>query len=123
MKAWGLALALVLAAGASAAQTAPEDTEAAVTYLLEAVAAADLQFLRNGQAYDGPAAAAHLRRKYAHFREQIARPEDFIRLCATASLATGRPYRVRRPDGTIQPCGEWLLEVLERYRREGAPHP
>jgi len=49
------------------------------------------------KSYSSEAAAEHARTKYRYFRSQIETPEDFIRLCATKSLISGKPYLVVTP--------------------------
>src|SRR5262245_11444481 len=62
-----------------------EDTEKAISYLLDYVSRADATFIRNGQQATGPQAADHLRQKWDYFRKSIKTPEDFIQLAATRS--------------------------------------
>ncbi len=85
-------------------------------YLISTVANSDLIFVRNGNRHDGGKAASHIQRKYAHFRDQITTPEEFIELCASRSLLTGQPYEVILPDGGRVPLKDWLLQALQQYR-------
>ncbi len=108
----------VLALGAQRAEAdgKAENTEKAVTYLIEEVASSNLTFIRNGERYSSQEAAEHLRTKYDYFRSKIKTPEDFIRLCASKSLFSGEQYLVATPQGNI-PVETWLGQILERYRR------
>ena len=63
-------------------------------------------------------AAAHMQRKYEHFKDEIKTPEDFIRLTATKSLMTGKLYYVRLKDGEKLTSEAWLLQALEAYRQK-----
>jgi len=63
-------------------------------------------------------AAAHMQRKYEHFKDKIKTPEDFIRLTATKSLMTGKLYYVRLKDGEKLTSEAWLLQALEAYRQK-----
>jgi len=47
-------------------------------------------------------------------------PEDFIRLAASQSHLTGKPYLVKLADGKTLSGGAWLTGVLAKYR---ASHP
>lgn len=94
-----------------------QDLETTINYLLSYVAKSDCIFIRNDREYTAREAAGHMQRKYDHFRSKIKTPEDFIRLSATKSLMTGRPYRVKTKNGKLMTSETWLLEALETYRR------
>ena len=111
----GLVLALLAVVGTPSAAPA-EDTDRAVEYLLDRVAGSDCTFIRNGQSYDAQQATAHLRSKYKYFKSQIQTPEDFIRLAATKSEITGKPYQVRTRDGQVFTSAAWLTLILGDYR-------
>ena len=72
----------------------------------------DMVFIRNGTETPAKAAANHLRDKYDYFRSDIATAEDFIRLCATRSEMTHRPYKVRLRSGVERLAAEWLHDEL-----------
>jgi hypothetical protein len=74
------------------------------------------QFIRNGASYDGKEAADHLRMKLEKAGSRVKTADDFIRLCASASSITGRPYMIRLTDGTMMRSEEFLRERLKRYR-------
>ena len=101
-----------------ASESASEDLDRIIAHLLEQVAHSKLIFIRNGVMYTPVAAEAHMRRKYEYFKDDIQSPEDFIRLCASKSLQTGRPYQVKLPDGRLLRTDQWMLSVLSQYRRE-----
>jgi hypothetical protein len=101
-----------------------EDPEQVIQYLVAFVADSDWTFIRNGKEYTGRQAAAHMTRKYEHFKERIGSPEDFIRLAASQSLVSARPYLVRNRKGRELRSEEWLLGVLNDYRKaKSAPKP
>jgi len=116
-------IAIVLAATMVLAEkTRPqENTDETIAYLLAFVAKSDCTFIRNGQSYTGKQASMHMQYKGRHFKDQIVTPEDFIRLAATESLQTGKPYMIRTKEGKELRCNEWMKQVLEKYRktREG----
>ena len=90
-----LPLALLTSYAANAVQPAScTSLESTVGYLMDQAARSPLTFVRNGNPHTGPGAAAHMRKKYDHFRKDIQPPEDFIRLAATKSLLSGKPYTV-----------------------------
>lgn len=93
-----------------------EDVAVAVEHLLESIRSSTLGFVRNGTEHSGPDAAAHLQRKYEHYRDEIARPEDFIAKAATQSETTGKPYMVKLADDQQVPLAKWLTTRLAEWR-------
>jgi len=110
-----LALCLLLVTGpaGSASGTQVEQT---VQHLIGYVSGSDLTFVRNASEYTPKQAAEHMLKKYRHFRDDIATPEDFIALCATKSLLSGKPYLVIDGQGHAVPTGDWLRVELAAYR-------
>lgn len=105
--------------GASApVSAAPSAAVPAVTIdrLLEDLQRSGAVFIREGEAFDATRAASHLRDKWKRAPE-ITTPEDFIERIASRSSTTGRPYRVRLPDGTESEAGPWLRARLEALRK------
>lgn len=113
------AVLLLLAAGAGAE---PRETtlQQTIDYLLDYVSQSGLTFLRNGRRYTATEAAAHMRRKFEHFRDDIESAEDFIRLTATRSLASGKLYTIVEEDGRELATGDWLTGILFEYRSRKA---
>jgi hypothetical protein len=71
-----------------------------IEHLIDAVAQlSDAKFVRNGAAYDAGKAADHLRLKLREAGERVATAEDFIRLCASRSSVSGKPYEIEFADG------------------------
>lgn len=99
--------------------TAEEDLQSTITYLLAYVKNADVIFIRNNREHTPEEAAAHMRRKYEHFKDQIKTPEDFILLAGAKSLMTGKAYQVRMKDGKTLLTQKWLEDALAKYRRKG----
>jgi hypothetical protein len=54
-----------------------------------------------------------MKRRYAGKHLQTA--DDFIRLCATGSSMSGKPYLIRFADGHTEPSAQWLRERLAVY--------
>ncbi|MDP3859455.1 MAG: DUF5329 family protein [Stagnimonas sp.] len=106
-------LALLLCAAGHAAS----DTSAEVAQLLSQLASSGCEFQRNGEWHDGPAARAHLERKYAYLLKKnlVASTEDFIERGASRSSASGQPYQVRCGAETSA-SGAWLRAALARLR-------
>ncbi|MCH7980334.1 MAG: DUF5329 family protein [Proteobacteria bacterium] len=99
----------------AAEPVAQSESAAAIEYLLDSVAASDLQFMRNGKAHTGAKAAEHMRRKYEHFNDRIQSADDFIDLAATKSTISGKQYTVRTTDGEMA-TADWLHSILTDYR-------
>ena len=100
---------------------AEEDLGATITYLLAYVKNSDVVFIRNNREHTPEEAAAHMRKKYEYFREEIKTPEDFIRLTSTKSLLSGKPYKIRLKNGKMMPSQKWLEDALAEYRKKGGP--
>jgi hypothetical protein len=100
---------------------AEESLEQTINYLIGYVADAKVTFIRNGATHTPAEGVQHIKAKYAHFKNEIKTPEDFIRLSASKSLLTGKPYLVRFPDGKEMPLDAWLTDALRRHRSESHP--
>ena len=98
--------------------TGTEDLSETIQYLLEFVKSSECRFYRNDKEHTAGETVAHMKRKYAHFKEKIKTPEDFIRLTATKSLISGKRYYVILKDGKKLASEAWLLQALEHYRRQ-----
>ncbi|MBT8364461.1 MAG: DUF5329 domain-containing protein [Deltaproteobacteria bacterium] len=109
-----LFLACYIAFAEKAAQS--QNLATAINYMLAFVENSDCTFIRNDKAHTAKEAVAHMQRKYDHFKDEIKTPEDFIRLAASKSLMSGRPYMVRTKDGKLMKSETWLLEALKDYR-------
>ncbi len=94
-----------------------ENTPDTVSFLINVVAKSHLTFIRNGERHSCDEAASHIAKKYAYFKAQIRTPEDFIRLCASKSLLSGKPYLVETTHGEV-PAEQWLRQILTTYRSD-----
>ena len=94
-----------------------DDLNETIGHLLDYVANSDCAFIRNGSSYNSKEAAAHIKVKYDYFQKEIKTAEDFIRLAASKSEFSGRPYLVRTKDGTEMKSADWLGGVLNDYRQ------
>ena len=98
--------ACLTAIQAGAASTSGPD--AAIDHLITFAIDSKRTFIRNGQEYSASNAGELLRYKWNANKKQIATPEDFIRIAATKSSTSGKPYLVKQPDGKIVACADWL---------------
>lgn len=108
-----LAFAAVLSAGTSASAASPDEE---IGHLMSAIAGSPCAFIRNGVAYDGKTALAHVKDKYEYYRNEIRSAEDFIALAATKSVLSGRPYLVQCGARTM-PAADWLSRELATFRQ------
>ena len=113
-------MVLLLTAPVSAAAQQSEDLDDTIQHLITYVRESDVTFERNISRHDSVEAAAHIEKKYQHFRDDIDTPEQFIERCATASLVTGKQYLIIDSQGDEIPAGEWLNTELARYRLQNA---
>ena len=113
-------MGLLLTVPVSATGQQAEDLDTTIQHLIDYVRESDVTFERNIFRHDSVQAAAHIERKYQYFRNEIDTPEQFIELCATASLVTGKQYLIVDGQGDEIPAGEWLNTELVRYRLQHA---
>jgi hypothetical protein len=90
-----------------------------VLHLINYVSESDLTFIRNSDRYTSVEAADHMNKKYRHFKEDINTAEEFIDLCASRSLLSGKPYIVINEQGEQVRTSEWLQTELADYRARG----
>ena len=76
------------------------------------------KFIRNGSEYDGKKAAEHLRMKLQNALV-VQTADDFIRLCASKSSITGKPYMIRLSDGKTIKSEEYFRKKLKEYYSNG----
>jgi hypothetical protein len=94
---------------------APAETEREIAHLLDYIQSSGCTFIRNGEPSDAASARAHVARKYDYLRARVQSAEDFVRLAATQSSISGKPYRVRCGEREML-TGEWLMQELVRHR-------
>jgi hypothetical protein len=73
------------------------------------------KFIRNGSEYEGKKAAGHLRMKLQKAGDNVQTADDFIRLCASKSFITGKPYMIRLSDGKTIKAEEYFRKKLKEY--------
>jgi hypothetical protein len=105
---------LALFSGAVGAQDQDNIEKKKIEFLISSVENLEgAKFIRNGTEYDGKKAAEHLRMKLQHALVQTA--DDFIRLCASKSSVTGKPYMIRFSDGKTIKSEEYFRDKLKEY--------
>ena len=72
------------------------------------------KFIRNGTEHTGKEAAEHLRMKLQSALA-VQTADDFIRLCASKSMITGKPYMIRLSTGKTIKSEEYFREKLKEY--------
>jgi hypothetical protein len=77
------------------------------------------KFIRNGSEYDGKEAAEHLRMKLINVGKRVQTAEDFIRLCASKSYISGKPYMIRTADGKTIKSEDYFQKKLREYNATG----
>jgi chitinase len=97
----------------------PEQMDAEVAHLLQYLETSGCQFQRNGTWHPGGKAKQHLKQKFDYLLNKglIETTEDFIRLGASQSSMSGKPYYVRCPEKEIVPSAQWLQTELLQYRK------
>src|ERR1700694_3900379 len=91
---------LAIIAGTASAQDQIEKKK--IDFLIASVEGLQgAKFIRNGTEYNGKEAADHLRLKYKSAGDRVKTADDFIRLCASKSSMSGKPYKIKYSDGKI----------------------
>lgn len=85
-----------------------------IDYLLRFIESSVCRFIRGGTEYPPKEAADHLRMKLGKAGDRVKTAEDFITGIASKSYLSGKPYRIKLPDGTVQPTGPWLTLAAQR---------
>ena len=73
------------------------------------------KFIRNGTEHDGKEAVEHLRMKLDKAGGKVQTADDFIKLCASKSYISGKPYLIRSSDGTTVKAEQYFREKLKEY--------
>ena len=73
------------------------------------------KFIRNGTEHDGKEAAEHLRSKLKSADGKVQTADDFIRLCASKSFISGKPYKIRTSDGKVINSEQYFRDKLKEY--------
>lgn len=117
-----LALSVALMIAASAHGAEPDAVaKKEISYLIDRLASSGCRFNRNGTWYESPRAVSHLKRKYEYLLDKglVTDTDAFIRLAATESSASGKPYLVKCGNEPETPSAEWFRSALADFRRVG----
>jgi hypothetical protein len=82
--------------------------------LLRVIEGSPDTFVREGNDYEGPAAAQFLIARLAVPRNRAVDVEEFIESFASQSSRTGEPYHVRDKDGGVVTMRDWLRKARQR---------
>jgi hypothetical protein len=93
------------------------DTE--IDYILNAVAASDCVFIRNGKEHGPESAKDHLNMKRRRGKKYYSNADEFIENLASSSSWSGKPYHIRCGDEEAQLAKDWFDTVLSQYRAYG----
>lgn len=85
--------------------------------LIAEVRRSDCTFIRNGSEHDSAEAADHIEKKFDYYKNRIRTAEDFVRLAATGSALSGKPYEVSCPNAPVTTSAAWLKQKLAVMRR------
>jgi hypothetical protein len=100
------------------AQTAPAAERQKIEALIKSIAdAKDLQFVRNGKTYDATIAVKFLRGKLAANDAEVKTARGFIDKVASFSGTSGKPYLIRRSDGSEIKSKDYLLAELRKLEK------
>ena len=115
-----LVIALAILTLFSAAVSAQDTIEQQkIEFLLSSVEnLREAKFIRNGSEHDGKEAAEHLRSKLKSAGGKVKNADDFIRLCASRSIISGKYYTIRLSDGRIIGSEQYFREKLREYNME-----
>ena len=109
-----LALLLCLIPIAAHARDAKQD--ARIEHLISTVEAfKGAVFIRNGTEYDTKEAGSHLRMKLGKAGDKVKTAEDFIDGLASKSSTSGKPYQIRKADGTVVDARPYFYTRLKEY--------
>jgi hypothetical protein len=103
----------------AAAATFTTEIEALLRYVSKLEGAS---FVRNGDAHTPKEAEEFLRLKWGQQKKEVRTAEDFIRLCATKSSTSGKPYSIKFKDGRQEDAAVTLSKQLTAIRTATAPN-
>ena len=118
--AWLLSALLLTPGFAQQPAPTPVTEQQKIDYLIATVATLHgASFIRNGSAYDGAQAAAHMRLKLRFAGSRVKTADDFIVYCATSSSVSGARYSIRFADGHSIDAATFLRGRLAVFRPPG----
>ena len=73
------------------------------------------KFIRNGTEYEPKKAGEHLRMKLDKAGDKVKTAENFIDGIAAKSSTSGKPYQIRKSDGTLVNTSAYFYARLKEY--------
>ena len=73
------------------------------------------KFIRNGNEYNPKDAGSHLRMKLGKAGDKVKTAEAFIDGIASKSSTSGKPYQIRKADGTVVETKPYFYSRLKEY--------
>lgn len=111
-----VAACIVLALFASTVSAQNDIERNKIEFLISSVENLEnAKFIRNGSEYNGQEAANHLRMKLQNVLV-VKTADDFIRLIASKSSVSGKPYLIRLPDGKTIKAEKFFRDKLKENR-------
>ncbi len=106
---------ILMSAGATYGQDQIEKEK--IQYLINSVEKMEgASFIRNGSEHSGAQAANHLRMKLEKAGDRVQTADDFIKLCASKSYLSGKPYRIKFDNGKTIKAEEYFREKLLGFK-------
>ena len=102
----------------SLSESKTDETRQIELLLARVEAMQDVVFIRNGKEYSSKKAADHLRLKWNKAGRHVKTAEDFIDICGSRSSISGKPYKIRFPDGRIEDSAVILKELLQQIEKQ-----
>lgn len=108
--------ALILCLTPMAVQARDAKQQARIEHLISSVEALNgAVFIRNGSEFDTKAAGEHLRMKLKKAGDKVQTAENFIDGIASKSSISGKPYQIRKPDGSVTETHTFFNAQLQAY--------
>ena len=112
-----LVLVLCLIPYTASAREAKQD--ARIEHLISSVEKLEgAKFIRNGTEYNPKDAGSHLRMKLGKAGDKVKTAEDFIDGIASKSSTSGKPYQIRKSDGTVVDTKPYFYTRLKEYDKD-----
>jgi hypothetical protein len=106
---------LLMSAGTTYAQDQIEKEK--IQYLISSVEKMEgASFIRNGSEHSGAEAANHLRMKLEKAGDRVKTADDFMKLCASKSYLSGKPYMIRFNSGVTITAEKYFREKLLSFK-------
>ena len=100
-------------------KTGDSKTADEINHLMDYIEKSGCTFIRNGKSYPSNEAVKHIQKKYNYLKKKnkIDSTEIFIKLCASESSMSGKPYFLECGDQARMKSKAWLETELTIYRK------